>query len=130
MSNFGKGAGRNGGPPTRPTLTRAPEFIRWERREMEALNALAFPLAGWVYFVLMQHSDFETGEFLGGYPRLMELSTEPRPQQGPRVKGPTYDQMRRAVRALVDTGLVRRGDNNSRQGQLRLYLIPRRRSRA
>jgi hypothetical protein len=129
-SQHAPAAGTNTGAPTKPTRTRAPDFLRYARPEIEALNKLQSPMAGWLYFILLQHCVFDTGEFLGTYARLIELATEPRPQQGPRAPGPTYEQLRRALRLLEGVGLVRRGEQNEAQGQLRLYIEPRRRSRA
>ena len=104
-----------------------PEFLQFEKYELQTmLNVLRDPLTSHVYLLLLAGSDFKTGEFLGGYHRLMELCTPPQPERGARRAGPTYDQLRRVIDDLTKVSLAKRDTaKNHDQGQLRLQLIPR-----
>lgn len=119
-------AGASGGRPPLPATFFSPDFVRFDSAENDTLlHRLRDPLVSHVYWLIAAHSVFETGEFLGGYARLMELCTPPRPERGPRRPGPSMWQMRRAIDDLVTAGLARRGDENQAQGQLRLWIRPR-----
>lgn len=123
---YGPAAGAPGGAAPRLARLHVPDFIRYATTELETLvNVLRDPLAGHVYLLLCIGSVFETGEFLGSYARLIELCTPPQPERGRRRAGPTYRQLRRVVADLAAAGLVRRATGNEEQGQLRLYVIPR-----
>ena len=112
---------------TLPATLLVPEFLRLEQSEIHRLlHVLRDPLTTHVYMLLLAHSDFKTGEFLGGYHRLMELCTPPIPERGRRRPGPSYEQLRRAVRDLVAIVLAWRDNaQNAAQGQLRLKVLPR-----
>lgn len=119
-------AGASGGRAPLPATFFTPGFVRLDAAELAALlHRYRDPLASHVFLLVAAHSVFESGEFLGGYARLMELCTPPQPERGPRRAGPSMWQMRRAVDDLVAAGLVRRGTENQAQGQLRLWIKPR-----
>lgn len=110
-----------------PATFFVPEFLRLEKYELGSLlHVLRDPLATHVFLLLQAHSDFKTGEFLGGYHRLMELCTPPQPERGPRRPGPSYWQLRRVIDDLIKLALAKRDETqNALQGQLRLQLTPR-----
>lgn len=112
---------------TLPATLFVPDFLRLEQSEIHRLlHVLRDPLTTHVYMLLLAHSDFKKGEFLGGYHRLMELCTPPIPERGRRRPGPSYEQLRRAVRELVSIAMVWRNTaQNAAQGQLRLSVVPR-----
>ena len=112
---------------TLPATLFVPAFLRLEQTEIhKLLHVQHDPLATHVYMLLIAHSDFRSGEFLGGYHRLMELCTPPQPERGRRRPGPSYEQLRRVVRDLEALDLVQRNAaGNAAQGQLRLQLTPR-----
>jgi len=112
---------------TLPAALRVPEFLRLEQGELESLlHVLRDPLATQIYMLLLAHADFKTGEFLGGYHRLMELCTPPIPERGRRRPGPSYWQVRRVVDDLIKVHHVwRNAASNEAQGQLRLKVTPR-----
>jgi hypothetical protein len=115
---------------TLPATLFVPDFIRLERNELgQLLHVLRDPLTTHVYMLLLVHTDFKTGEFLGGYHRLMELCTPPQPERGRRRAGPSMWQLRRVIDDLVSAVLVwRNARQNAAQGQLRLKVIPREKS--
>lgn len=110
-----------------PATMFCPEFLFLSHDELRILfNVLRDPLATQAYQLMLMHSNFQTGEFLGGYHRLMELCTPPQPQAGKRRPGPSLQQLRRVVGDLIAEGLVSRdAAANAAQGQLRLQLRPR-----
>lgn len=112
---------------TLPATLSVPEFLRLEQGELNSLlHVLRDPLATQIYLLLLAHADFKTGEFLGGYHRLMELCTPPIPERGRRRPGPSYWQVRRAVDDLIAARHVwRNAAANEAQGQLRLKVTPR-----
>jgi hypothetical protein len=112
---------------TLPATLFVPEFIRLERTELgQLLHVLRDPLVTHVYMLLLVHTDFKTGEFLGGYHRLIELCTPPQPERGKRRAGPSMWQLRRVIDDLVAVLLVwRNSRQNAAQAQLRLKVIPR-----
>ncbi|MDP1740092.1 hypothetical protein [Polaromonas sp.] len=112
---------------TLPATLRVPEFLRLEQGELNSLlHVLRDPLATQIYLLLLAHTDFKTGEFLGGYHRLMELCTPPIPERGRRRPGPSYWQVRRVVDDLIKARHVwRNAASNEAQGQLRLKIVPR-----
>ena len=118
-------------PPAKTTSLPAtlfvPEFLRLEKYELQSLlHVLRDPLATHVFLLLQAHSDFKSGEFLGGYHRLMELCTPPQPERGRRRPGPSYQQLRRVIDDLIALALAKRDASaNALQGQLRLQLTPR-----
>lgn len=119
-------AGAKGGPAPLPAGLQVPAYLRLEGDELHAvLGVLRDPLAGYLYLLLLVQMRFTDGEFMASYARLMELCTPPQPERGRRRYGPTYKQLRRAVDDLAAVGLVHRGDGNEAQGQLRLFLTPR-----
>lgn len=123
---YGPAAGAPGGAAPRLTRLHVPDFLRFATGELETLvNVLRDPLCTQVYILLCLGSVFQTGEFLGSYARLIDLCTPPAPERGKRRAGPTYRQLRRAVDDLVGVGLVVRADTNEAQGQLRLWVAPR-----
>lgn len=126
MARAAPAAGTKSGPAPLPATLHAPDFLRLDRVELAALlNKLRDPLAVHTYLLLLTQMSYTQGEFLGGYARLMELMTPPKPERGLSKAGPTYKQVRTAVDDLITVGLVTRGDQNAEQGQLRLYMAPR-----
>lgn len=124
-------AGTTRGPAPLPATLHAPDFLRLEQTELAALlNKIRSPLAVHTYLLLLTQMVYTSGEFLGGYARLMELMTPPAPERGRRRDGPTYKQVRTAVDDLIAVGLVHRGDTNEEQGQLRLFMTPRGKAKA
>jgi len=123
-STFGPAAGTPKGAAPRITRTKAPPFVRLGD-ELDRLNNLHDPLAGWIYVLLCQHCVFDTGEFLGSYARLLYLVNPPKPEKGPWKRPYTYAMVRGAIERLVQAGLARRGEQNEAQGQLRLFIKPR-----
>ena len=125
-SQYGPAAGASGGAKPRLADLRAPRFIRFDQAEINLIfHVLRDPLVGQMYGLLCIHSDFKSGELLTTYARLIELLTPPQPERGPRRKGPSMWQVRRAIDDLVGVGLAVRGDTNEPQGQLRIYIQPR-----
>lgn len=124
-SQYGPAAGASGGAPVREADAWAPEFLRYDRAELQPLLHLKCRTTWAVYSLIVLHSQFDTGEFLGGYARLIALLTPPKPRRGPAQEGPTMWEVRRAVDKLVKAHLVRRGATNEEQGQLRLFCHPR-----
>ena len=108
---------------TLPATFFVPDFLHLARDELHILlHQLRDPLCTQVYLLIIGHCIFKTGEFLGGYDRLMELCTPPQPERGRRRSQPTYKQMRRAVADLVSAGMIERSIHNQAQGQLRLRV--------
>lgn len=125
MARAPAAAGTTRGPAPLPAVIHAPAFVRLEKTEIASLlNKLRSPLALHVYMLLRCEMQFTTGQYLGGYARLMELLTPPIPERGRRRPAPTYKQVRNAVAELISVGLVERGDKNEEQGELRLFLQP------
>ena len=126
MARAPAAAGTTGGRSPLPATLHAPDFLRLDKHELAALlNKLRSPLALHTYMLLLTQMVYTSGEFLGGYARLMELMTPPAPERGKRREGPTYKQVRTAVADLIAVGLVTRGETNEEQGQLRLFMAPR-----
>lgn len=127
MGTFNRpAAGAKGGPAPLPAALHVPDYLRLEGDELHAVLAiLRDPLAVHLYLLLLVQMKFTNGEFLASYARLIELCTPPQPERGRRRKGPSMKQVRRAVDDLAAVGLVIRGDGNEAQGQLRLFLTPR-----
>ena len=119
-------AGASGGSAPLPWTLHVPGFMRLEGLELVSLlQVLRSSLALHVFLILLTQMRFTEGHFLGSIAALMEICTPPKPERGRRVKGPSYDQIRRAIDELESVDLVRRGRDNEAQGQLRLWLSPR-----
>lgn len=120
----GPAAGTRQGAAPRLAGLHLPDVIALDRDELDPLlRVLRAPLAVHLYTLLRVQADFSTGHVLTEYARLMDLMHEPSPQAGRRTAGPTYEQVRRALRLLEGCGLVRRDpERNALQGQLRVYL--------
>jgi hypothetical protein len=127
MSSHGPAAGTTKGRAPFLAKFKPPEFLRLDKRELDALlDKLRDPLASQVFLLVLAHGAFENGEFLGGYARLMDLCRPSHPERGTRRPGPTYKQMRRVVDDLVECGLLwRNAGSNEAQGQLRLHAVAR-----
>ena len=112
---------------TLPAGLFVPDFLLLDNQELNVLfNVLRNTLTTHVHVLLVMHSNFATGEFLGGYHRLMELCRPPQPERGKRLPGPSLQQVRRAIQDLINQGIVMRNAAlNAAQGQLRLFLKPR-----
>lgn len=107
-----------------PATLFAPEFIRFDQVELQALlNKLRDPITIHIYFLIVTQCDFKTGELITNYPRLIELCTPPQPERGKRLAPPTLWQVRRAVEWLIEARLVKRNAAaNEAQSTLRLYV--------
>ncbi|MDR7095543.1 hypothetical protein [Hydrogenophaga laconesensis] len=114
-----------------PATIFTPSFLRFEGEELKILlNKLRDPLTVHLYFILVSQADFNSGEQITNYKRLIELCTPPPPEKGKRMPPPTIDQVRRAVQWLVDAKLVARNtERNETQGMLRLYVRSRAKTR-
>lgn len=124
-SQFGPAAGTRQGAAPLPAMLHVPDLIALDRHELDPLlRVIRSPVALHAYLVMRTQADFSSGHcLLDDYARLMELLTEPQPERGRRVPGPTYEQLRRALRLLESYGLIRRdAGSNAAQGQLRVYL--------
>ncbi len=100
--------------------------MRLEGAELAPLlQVLRDPLAVHLYLLLLVQMQYTDGAFLSSYARLIELMTPPAPERGRRRPAPTYKQVRRALDDLISVDLVQRGRDNAAQGQLRLWLVPR-----
>lgn len=110
-----------------PATLFAPEFIRFDQVELQQLlNKLRDPITVHLYFLICTQCSFKTGELITNYPRLIELCTPPAPERGRRIAGPSLEQLRRAIRWLVEARLVvRDATANEAQGTLRLRVRPR-----
>lgn len=110
-----------------PATLFAPEFIRFDQVELQALlNKLRDPITVHLYFLICTQCNFKTGELITNYPRLIELCTPPQPERGKRLVGPTLWQVRRAIDWLISARLVvRNAAANEAQGMLRLKVRPR-----
>lgn len=124
-SHYGPAAGASGGAPVRDAEIWLPEFLRFDRAEMVPVIGTGCRTTIALYWLVVAHSDFSSGEFLGGYARLIALLTPPAPRRGPRPAGPTMWEVRKAVDNLVKLHVLRRGTTNAEQGQLRLFCHPR-----
>lgn len=126
MARAPAAAGTTKGPAPLPATLHAPDFLRLEKTELQALlNKLRSPLALHTYMLLLTQMRYTDGEFLGGYARLIELMTPPAPERGKRMPAPSMWDVRKAVADLIALGLVTRGEKNEEQGQLRLFMAPR-----
>jgi hypothetical protein len=110
---------------TLPASFKTPNFARIEQVEIHYLfNVFREATTAYIYQLIKMHADYKTGEFLGNYPRLVALSTPPKPERGRSVPGPSLEQVTRAVRDLISVGLLSRdAENNTAQGQLRLQVV-------
>lgn len=124
-SRYGPAAGASGGAPVRDAEIWLPDFLRFDHAEMQAVLGTRHANTMALYWLVVAHSDFSTGEFLGGYARLIALLTPRAPKRGPRPAGPTMWDVRKAVDNLVKLHVLKRGATNEEQGQLRLYCHPR-----
>lgn len=123
---YGPAAGAKGGAAPRLARVHVPDFLRYAGGELEILvNVLRDPLARSVYELLQIGSVFQTGECCTTYAHLIDMCTPPAPERGRRRPGPTYKQLRRAIDDLVGVGLAVRADTNEAQGQLRVFVAPR-----
>lgn len=109
-----------------PATYTAPDFVTLHGRELAAmLNAQRDPLCTHLLLLIVGHSDFKTGWFLGSYARLQELCTPPAPERGPRRAGPTLKMVRDALERLVAAGVLWRDASNLHNKQLKLRVWPR-----
>lgn len=114
-----------------PAALYVPDFLRKDEPELRVIfDALRDPLVGYLYDLILMQSNFADGHFLSSYARLMELCTPPKPERGRRRPGPTLKQLRNAIDDMERFGLLRRGETNQAQGQLRLWVTPRKKERA
>lgn len=125
-SQYGPAAGTRQGAAPQLAGLKAPPFIRLDEGEPQTLlHVLRDSQTLHLYMLLAAHADFRSGELCTTYARLIDLMTPPQPERGLRRRGPSYEQLRRALRDLEALRLVWRGDQNEAQGQLRLFIRPR-----
>lgn len=110
-----------------PATLHAPEFLRFEHVELQALlNQVRDPLCVHLFFLITSQADFKSGHLLTNYARLIELCTPPQPERGRRMTPPTLKQVRRALDWLIEARLVKRdAAHNAAQGMLHLYVRKR-----
>lgn len=109
-----------------PATFHAPDFTTLHGRELAALlNGQRDPLCSHLLLLIVTHSDFKSGWFLGSYARLQELSTPPAPERGARREGPTLKEIRSAIDRLIASGVLWRDASNLHNKQLRLRVWPR-----
>jgi hypothetical protein len=107
-----------------PTTIFLPDFLRLDRAELTPLLRCGDPLTIALYLFLRSQCDFNSGELVTNYPRLIELLTPPQPERGRRPSGPTLKQVRRAMDWLDGFKLTRRKlDRNEAQGTLRITVV-------
>lgn len=130
MRRYTRGGGVASGtsrkaPDPKPHAFRFPPKTVFTDTEYDLLffQVKDWAIAG-LYMLLRGLADFETGEVIGvlNHDALMATGIPPKPQQGPRRPGPTYEQTRRMLRELEYWDLVTRGTRNKALGQLHLYL--------
>lgn len=112
-----------------PTTIFTPDFITLFDVELKhLLNTLRDPLCTQLLLLVITQSDFRTGHLVASYARLIELCTPPQPERGRRMKGPTQDQLRRALDWLEGCNLIKRDKaENAAQGMLKLSVRKRNR---
>lgn len=109
-----------------PATVTVPDFLLCHGRELKTtLNDLCDSTCTHLLMLIICHSDFKTGWFLGSYARLQALSTPPKPEQGRRRDGPTLKEIRSALERLIAAGVVWRDASNLHNKQLRLRVWPR-----
>lgn len=110
-----------------PATIFTPDFLRLYHREISVLlNVLRSPLATHLFFLLLSQADFNTGEQITNYPRLIELCTLPAPERGRRKAPPSLWTVRNALDELEDHKLIQRNKAaNTAQGTLRIKLKKR-----
>jgi hypothetical protein len=123
-------AGASGGRAPLPATIFTPEFLRFYQTELRVLlNVLRSPLATHLFFLLVSQADFNTGEQLTNYARLIELCTLPAPERGRRKPAPSLWQVRNALDELEEHRLIKRNkDANAAQGMLRIYVKKRKKN--
>lgn len=124
-SQYGPAAGTRQGKTPDLSLLNPPEVLVLRRDELLQLRKLSDYTTRGFYEALCELSDFETGEVYrdASIAALQAFGTPPRPQQGPRRAGPSYEQIRRMLRELEALGLVRRDPAfNAAQGRLLMVL--------
>lgn len=112
-----------------PATIFTPSFITLFDAELKhLLNTLRDPLCTQLLLLIVTQSDFKNGQLVASYARLRELCTPHAPERGRRMKGPTQDQVRRALDWLQGCDLIRRDKaENAAQGMLKITV--RRRNR-
>ena len=120
-------AGASGGAKPLPATIFTPDFLRFYQTELRVLlNVLRSPLATHLFFILVSQADFNSGEQLTNYARLIELCTLPAPERGRRKPAPSLWQVRNALDELEEHRLIKRDkEGNAAQGMLRILLKKR-----
>lgn len=110
-----------------PVTLFAPLYLRLDQVELQVLlNKCRDPITVHIFLLIASQCDFQSGELITNYPRLIELCTPPQPERGRRLPAPTLWQVRRAVEWLIEGGVVKRNAQaNEAQGMLRLRVRPR-----
>lgn len=122
-SQYGPAAGTNQGAATLPATIFVPDFLRLDKIQLSILlNQLRDPLQVHLMLLLMAGCEFTSGEIVTTYARLMELMRPPKMERARQRPGPSYEQLRTALRGLEAVRLVRRSSKNAEQGQLRLRV--------
>lgn len=126
-SQQGPAAGASGGRAPLPATIFTPDFLRFYQTELRVLlNVLRSPLATHLFFLLVSQADFNNGDQLTSYARLIELCTLPKPERGRRKPAPTLWQVRNALDELEANRLIKRDKaGNEAQGFLRIHVKKR-----
>lgn len=109
----------------KPATVNLPDFHLTHRRESQAVINTGSMACYAVMWLIINHSDFKTGWFMGSYKRLQELMTPPKPERGPQPKGPSLQEVRSAIDKLIAAGVLWRDASNLHNKQLRLRVWPR-----
>ena len=104
---------------------KSPDFVLFHGREVDAVINTGSPVVAMLMLLIIGHSTFKTGWFLGSYKRLQELMTPPKPERGPSDPGPSIQQVRTAIDKLIAAGVLWRDASNLHNKQLRLRVWPR-----
>ena len=104
----------------------APLFVQLSQHEVKKLRQLP-AWQRWLFLELVALSDFETGRIYQGsdprvsYAKLAALLAHDQPPGGPRIAPPSIDQIRRALAAFVQLGLLDR-NTGANEGAGALFL--------
>lgn len=111
-------------PPKQATF-KSPDFILAHGREFDAVINTGCRTCFAIMWLIIGHSEFKTGWFLGTYHRFQALLTPPKPERGPQQKGPSLQEVRTAIDKLIAAGVLWRDASNLHNKQLKLRVWPR-----
>lgn len=111
--------------PPKPATFKSPDFILAHGREFDAVISTGCRTCFAIMWLIIGHSEFKTGWFLGTYHRFQALLTPPKPERGPQQKGPSLQEVRTAIDKLIAAGVLWRDASNLHNKQLKLRIWPR-----